>query len=118
MVFENRQAKVVGIEVKAASTVGRDDFSELRHLAQRLGDDFILGLVLYTGQQIVHGAANTLLRAAPAGHARERDLGSAGDPLTPVAAVEGMASPEPIGSGVYVSLCYWFSVPWPGAPGP
>lgn len=50
-VLENRQGKVVGIEVKAASTVGRDDFSGLRHLAQRLGDDFVVGLVLYTGQQ-------------------------------------------------------------------
>jgi hypothetical protein len=31
--------------------VGQDDFSGLRHLADRLGDDFIVGLVLYTGQQ-------------------------------------------------------------------
>lgn len=51
VVLENRQGKVVGIEVKAASTVGQDDFSGLHHLAQRLGDDFIVGLVLYTGQQ-------------------------------------------------------------------
>jgi predicted AAA+ superfamily ATPase len=51
VVLENRQGKVAGIEVKAASTVGQDDFSGLRHLAQRLGDDFIIGLVLYTGQQ-------------------------------------------------------------------
>jgi hypothetical protein len=36
---------------KAGFTVGRDDFSGLRHLAQRLGDDFIVGLVMYTGQQ-------------------------------------------------------------------
>jgi predicted AAA+ superfamily ATPase len=50
-VLENRQGKVVGVEVKAASTVGPDDFSGLRHLAQRLSDDFIAGLVLYTGQQ-------------------------------------------------------------------
>ena len=50
-VLENRQGKVVGIEVKAASTVGQDDFSGLRHLARRLGDDFVVGLVLYTGQQ-------------------------------------------------------------------
>ena len=51
VVLENRQGKVVGIEVKAASTVGQNDFSGLHHLAQRLGDDFIAGLVLYTGQQ-------------------------------------------------------------------
>jgi uncharacterized protein len=51
VILENRQGKVVGIEVKAASTVGQDDFSGLRHLASRIGDDFIAGLVLYTGQQ-------------------------------------------------------------------
>jgi hypothetical protein len=51
VILENRQGKVVGIEVKAASTVGQDDFSGLRHLAHRLGDDFIVGLVMYTGQR-------------------------------------------------------------------
>jgi predicted AAA+ superfamily ATPase len=63
VVLENRQGKVVGIEVKAASTVGQDDFSGLRHLAQRLGDDFIVGLVLYTGQQTL--SFGPRLRAMP-----------------------------------------------------
>jgi hypothetical protein len=40
---------IVGIEVKAASTVGSDDFRGLRRLADRLGDDFVAGIVLYTG---------------------------------------------------------------------
>jgi hypothetical protein len=48
-VLENRRGQVVGIEVKAASMVGLDDFRGLRRLAERLGDDFIAGLVLYTG---------------------------------------------------------------------
>ena len=63
VVLENRQGKAVGIEVKAASTVGQDDFSGLRHLAQRLGDDFIVGLVLYTGQQTL--SFGSRLRAMP-----------------------------------------------------
>ena len=50
-VLENRQGRVVGIEVKAASTVRNEDFKGLRHLADRLGDDFVAGLVLYTGDQ-------------------------------------------------------------------
>jgi uncharacterized protein len=62
-VLENRQGKVVGIEVKAASTVGRDDFRGLQHLAQRLGNDFIVGLVLYTGQQTL--SFGPRLRAMP-----------------------------------------------------
>ncbi|MQA17539.1 MAG: DUF4143 domain-containing protein [Pseudonocardiaceae bacterium] len=50
-VLENRRGKVVGVEVKAASTVRAEDFRGLRHLAERLGDDFEVGLVLYTGDQ-------------------------------------------------------------------
>jgi predicted AAA+ superfamily ATPase len=48
-VLENRAGQVVGVEVKAATTVGPDDFRGLRRLADRLGDDFIAGVVLYTG---------------------------------------------------------------------
>jgi predicted AAA+ superfamily ATPase len=48
-VLENRQHQVVGIEVKAASTVRSEDFSGLRRLADKLGDDFLVGIVLYTG---------------------------------------------------------------------
>ncbi len=42
---------MVAIEDKAASTVRGDDFRGLRHLARRLGDDLIVGIVLYAGQQ-------------------------------------------------------------------
>ena len=48
-VLENRQGKVVGIEVKAASTVRSEDFHGLRRLEDRLGEDFVVGAVLYTG---------------------------------------------------------------------
>jgi predicted AAA+ superfamily ATPase len=50
-VLENRHGLVVGIEVKAASTVKAEDFRGLRHLAERVGDDLLCGLVLYTGTQ-------------------------------------------------------------------
>ncbi|MBI1758319.1 MAG: ATP-binding protein [Actinobacteria bacterium] len=50
-VIENRRGEVVAIEVKAASTVRTEDFRGLRHLQQRLGDELIAGLVLYTGDQ-------------------------------------------------------------------
>jgi hypothetical protein len=42
---------VIGIEVKAAETVRRDDFRGLRHLADRLGTRFLAGIVLYAGEQ-------------------------------------------------------------------
>jgi hypothetical protein len=46
-VLENRAGQVVGIEVKAVSTVGLDDFRGLRRLADRLGDDFQPGDALH-----------------------------------------------------------------------
>jgi hypothetical protein len=42
---------VVAIEIKAAATVRGADLAGLRHLAQRLGERFVAGFVLYTGQQ-------------------------------------------------------------------
>jgi len=49
IVLEDAQGRVVGIEVKASSTVRGEDFAGLRHLSQRLGDDFLAGIVFYTG---------------------------------------------------------------------
>lgn len=51
LILEDRRGKVVAIEIKAAATVRGDDFAGLRHLDNRLGDDLIAGLVLYTGHQ-------------------------------------------------------------------
>ena len=50
-VLENRRGHVVGVEVKASSTVRAEDFAGLRHLAERLDDNFVVGIVLYTGTQ-------------------------------------------------------------------
>jgi predicted AAA+ superfamily ATPase len=44
---------IVGIEVKAASTVTQEHFKGLRHLADELGERFQRGIVLYTGNQTV-----------------------------------------------------------------
>nr|SBP00580.1 ATPase [Nonomuraea gerenzanensis] len=64
-VLENRQGRVVGIEVKAASTVRATDFKGLKHLADRLGDDFVAGVVLYTGTQTL--PFGDRMRARPVG---------------------------------------------------
>jgi hypothetical protein len=62
-VLENRRGQVVAIEVKAATTVRAEDFRALRHLAERLGDDFRLGVVLYTGDSTLPFGPK--LRAVP-----------------------------------------------------
>ncbi len=51
MVLEHAAGTIIGIEVKAAEAVRREDFRGLRHLASRLGDRFRAGIVLYAGQQ-------------------------------------------------------------------
>jgi predicted AAA+ superfamily ATPase len=51
VVLENRRGQVIAVEVKAASTVRAEDFRGLRHLANRLGRDFLVGAVLYTGTE-------------------------------------------------------------------
>lgn len=53
-VIETRRGQAVGVEVKASATVRTQDFRGLRHLAGRLGDDFVVGVVLYTGNQTLH----------------------------------------------------------------
>jgi predicted AAA+ superfamily ATPase len=50
-VLENRRGQVVAVEVKASLTVRGEDFRGIRHLADRLGDDLLVGLVLYAGTQ-------------------------------------------------------------------
>jgi uncharacterized protein len=49
IVLENRRGEVVAIEVKASATVRGEDFRSIRHLADRLGDEMVAGIVLYTG---------------------------------------------------------------------
>jgi uncharacterized protein len=50
-VIETPRGDVIGVEVKAGATVRTEDLSGLRNLANLLGDRFVVGYVLYTGQQ-------------------------------------------------------------------
>lgn len=50
--------KIVGIEVKAASTITHDDCRGMRILSASLGKDFLRGMVLYAGTAIIPLAEN------------------------------------------------------------
>ncbi|MFC8798696.1 ATP-binding protein [Promicromonospora sp. NPDC057138] len=63
VVLQNRRREVVGVEVKASATPKAEDFRGLRHLAERLGDDFLAGYVLYTGDETL--SFGPKLRALP-----------------------------------------------------
>lgn len=53
IVLEDAAGKIVGIEVKAGSTVKTDDLKGLRMLADSVGSKFIRGVVLYCGSEHV-----------------------------------------------------------------
>jgi predicted AAA+ superfamily ATPase len=53
LILEARDGRVAGVEVKASSTVRAGDVAGLRLLADRLGDRFVGGVVLHTGQTSV-----------------------------------------------------------------
>lgn len=50
-VIETSDGRVMAAEVKAGATVRTEDLAGLRNLAKHVGDKFVAGYVLYTGQQ-------------------------------------------------------------------
>lgn len=62
-VLERASGEIVAIEVKAAETVRAEDFRGIRRLADRTGDRFVAGYVLYAGGQSLPFGSR--LRALP-----------------------------------------------------
>ncbi|MFP5228077.1 MAG: ATP-binding protein [Acidobacteriota bacterium] len=58
IVLEDRAGRVVGIEVKAAATLGTNDVRGLQALAEAIGKNWVRGVVLYSGEEVVPFAAN------------------------------------------------------------
>lgn len=63
IILEDPAGRIVGIEVKAASTVDARDFKGLRALSQWIGNRFVRGVLLYTGTTSIPFAKN--LHAMP-----------------------------------------------------
>ncbi len=53
IVLEDRQGRVVGIEVKASGVVQKRDFAGMEALAETCGKKFVRGIVLYRGDQVL-----------------------------------------------------------------
>jgi len=62
-ILEDRQGRLVGIEIKNSQTVTPQDFKGLKHFAELAGDKFLQGIVLYTGSHHVPFGQN--LHALP-----------------------------------------------------
>ena len=52
-VLENNQGKIVGIEVKSSNSVDTNDFKGLKDLSETAGDQFVNGVVLYFGANVI-----------------------------------------------------------------
>lgn len=52
-VLENKLGQIVGIEVKASQSVSRDSFKGLKALKETVGEKFLRGIVLYTGDLVL-----------------------------------------------------------------
>jgi uncharacterized protein len=61
--LEANDGRLVGIEVKASASVSAQDFRHLVHLQSRTVDDFHLGIVFYTGKDVL--SFGPRLRAVP-----------------------------------------------------
>ena len=53
LILEDRRRNIVGIEVKAAMSLSRKDFSGLTYVRDIAGSSFTAGIVLYTGKECV-----------------------------------------------------------------
>jgi hypothetical protein len=58
IVLEDSAGRVVGVEVKASSTLGDRDVRGLESLAKAVGKRWIRGVVLYTGTEVIPFAPN------------------------------------------------------------
>ncbi len=58
IVLEDRAGRVVGIEVKASATLGRNDVRGLDALSKAVGKNWVRGVVLYTGTSVIPFAEN------------------------------------------------------------
>lgn len=63
LVLEDASGRIVAIEVKSSATVMSSDFSAIRTLADATGANFVSGVVIHLGDQVIPFAAN--LHAVP-----------------------------------------------------
>lgn len=58
IILENQQGQLVGLEIKASQTVSKKDFVGLETLAEHTGRNFIRGIILYGGKEVVSFGKN------------------------------------------------------------
>lgn len=65
IVLETPDRRIVGVEVKSATTVDQRDLRGLRYFAEKVGSDFVRGIVFYTGQVAIQLGDDPRMCALP-----------------------------------------------------
>jgi predicted AAA+ superfamily ATPase len=58
IVLEDRAGRVVGVEIKASATLGSGDVRGLQALAETAGKNWVRGVMLYAGTEVIPFASN------------------------------------------------------------
>jgi uncharacterized protein len=66
VILENAAGQIVAVEVKASSTVDKNDIKHLKFLREKLGNKFVRGIVLYLGEEQV--SFDETIQAVPLGY--------------------------------------------------
>lgn len=53
LILQDNKSRILGVEIKAATSVGRNDFKGLMSLRDEVGEKFYKGILLYTGTHVV-----------------------------------------------------------------
>jgi predicted AAA+ superfamily ATPase len=57
-VIENPKGKIIGIEVKLDGTINEKDVANMVALKETVGNRFVKGIIIYTGNELVHVGGN------------------------------------------------------------
>jgi predicted AAA+ superfamily ATPase len=66
LLLETPDGRIAGVEIKAASSVAQNDFKGLRRLAELTGTQFVAGVVLYLGENVLAFGDNQYALPIPA----------------------------------------------------
>ena len=66
VVLEGVNQKIIGIEIKSSAAVNSEDFKGLEKLAAIARDNFLCGVVLYTGEHTISFGKNLMAIPLPA----------------------------------------------------
>lgn len=67
LTLEDKEGKIVGIEIKSSETIGGDDFKHFKVLKEEIGNDFVRGVVLYAGHQTLSFGSDLIAMPISAG---------------------------------------------------